>query len=53
MRVRIPSIEYGSEVWESNMGQSNALESVVLGGAKKILGCSSKTVMRQLEGTLA
>ena len=29
------SIEYGSEVWESNKGQTNALESVVLGGAKK------------------
>ena len=36
-----PSIEYGSEVWESNKGQINALESVVLGGGKKILGCSS------------
>ena len=30
-----PSIEYGSEVWESNKGQTNALESVVLGGGKK------------------
>ena len=38
-----PSIEYGSEVWESSKGQTNALESVVLGGAKNILGCSSKT----------
>ena len=38
-----PSIEYGSEVWESCKGQTNALESAVLGGAKKILGCSSKT----------
>ena len=26
-----PSIEYGSEVLESNKGQTNALESVVLG----------------------
>ena len=48
-----PSLEYGSEVWESNKGQTNALESVVLGGAKKILGCSSKTCMKQLEGTWA
>ena len=38
-----PSIEYGSEVWESNEGQTNALESVVLGRGKKILRCSSKT----------
>ena len=30
-----------SEVWESNKG--HALESVVLGGAKRNLGCSSKT----------
>ena len=26
---------------ECNKGQANALESVILGGAKKILGCSS------------
>ena len=38
-----PSIEYGSEVWESNKGLTNALESVVWGEPKKILGCSSKT----------
>ena len=37
-----PSMEYGSEVREGNKGQTNALESVVLGGTKKILGCSSK-----------
>ena len=24
-----PSIEYGSEVWEGNKGQTNALESVI------------------------
>ena len=45
-----PSLEYGSEVWESNKGQTNALESIVLGGAKKIL---LKPVMRELEGTWA
>ena len=33
-----PSIECGSEVWEGNKGQTNALESVVLGEAKKSLG---------------
>ena len=26
-----PSIEYGSEVWEGNKGQTKALESVILG----------------------
>ena len=35
------SLEYGNEVWECNKGQANALESIILGGAKKILGCSS------------
>ena len=48
-----PSIEYSSEVWESNKGQTNALESAVLGGAKKPLGALLKPVMRQLEGTWA
>ena len=32
-----PSIEYGSEVWEGNKSQARSL------GAKRILGCSSKT----------
>ena len=48
-----PSIEYGSEVWESNKSQTNALESVVLGEAKKSLGALLKPVMRQLEGAWA
>ena len=48
-----PSLEYGSAVWESNKGQTNALESVVFGGAKKSLGALLKPVMRQLEGTWA
>ena len=43
-----PSLEYGNEVWECNKGQANALESIILGGAKKILGCSST---KPLEGT--
>ena len=37
-----PSIEYGSEVWEDNKSQADFLESIILGGAKWILGCSSK-----------
>ena len=38
-----PSIEYGSEVWEGNKSQAGSLESIILNGAKRILGCSSKT----------
>ena len=38
-----PSIEYGSAVWDCNKNQASALETIILGGAKKILGCSSKT----------
>ena len=38
-----PSLEYGSEVWEGNKSQAAALISVMLGGAKCIVGCSSKT----------
>ena len=37
-----PSLEYGNDVWECNKGQGNTLESIILGGAKKILGCSSR-----------
>ena len=48
-----PSIEYGSEVWEGNKSQAGSLESIILDGAKRILGCSSKTLMRQLEETWA
>ena len=35
-----PTLEYGSEVWEGNKAQAGSLESVLLGGAKRILGCS-------------
>ena len=38
-----PTLEYGSEVWEGNKAQAAALESVLIGGAKRILGCSSRT----------
>ena len=47
-----PSIEYGSEVWEGNQAQVNALESIILGGAKKILGCSSKTSNEAVRGDM-
>ena len=36
----------------NNKGQTNALESVVLGGAKKILGCSSKTCNEAVRGDM-
>ena len=38
-----PTLEYGSEVWEGNKAQAATLESVMKGGAKRILGCSSRT----------
>ena len=38
-----PNTEYGSEVWEGNKSQAGSLESIILDGAKRILGCSSKT----------
>ena len=31
-----------NEVWEGNKSQAAALKSVLLGGGKRILGCSSK-----------
>ena len=45
-----PTLEYGSEMWEANKTQAGALESVMLGGAKRILGCSSKTCNEAVGG---
>lgn len=47
-----PSLEYGSEVWEGNKCQVAAIESVILGGAKRILGCSSKTCSEAVRGDM-
>ena len=47
-----PSIEYGGEVWEGNKSQVDALESIILGGAKRILGCSSKTCIEAVRGDM-
>ena len=47
-----PSMEYGSEIWEGNKTNMNALESVILRGAKKILGCSSKTCNEAVRGDM-
>ena len=44
LSVFCPSLEYGSEVWEGNKSQVASLESM-LGGAKRVLGCSSKLLM--------
>ena len=40
-----PTLEYGSEVWEANDSQATVLESVMLGGAKCITRCSSRTFL--------
>ena len=47
-----PSIEYGSEVWEGNKSQARSLESIILDGAKRILGCSSKTCNEAVRGDM-
>ena len=47
-----PSIEYGSEVWEGNKSQAGSLESIILEGAKRILGCSSKTCNEAVRGDM-
>ena len=47
-----PSIEYGSEVWECNKSQARSLESIILDGAKRILGCSSKTCNEAVRGDM-
>ena len=44
-----PSIEYGGG---SNKSQVDALESIILGGAKRILGCSSKTCNEAVRGDM-
>ena len=47
-----PTLEYGSEVWEGNKAQAAALESVMIGGAKRILGCSSRTCNEAVKGDM-
>ena len=47
-----PTLEYGSGVWEGSKCQTAALESVMLGGAKRILGCSSKTCNEAVRGDM-
>ena len=47
-----PSIEYGSEVWEGNKSQAGSLESIILDGAKRIFGCSSKPCNEAVRGDM-
>ena len=47
-----PSIEYGSEVWEGNKSQARSLESIILDGAKRILGYPSKTCNEAVRGDM-
>ena len=47
-----PSLDYGSEIWDCNKSQAGALESILLWGAKKILGCSSKTCNEAVWGDM-
>ena len=46
------SKEYGREIWEGNKGQVARLESIILGGAKRILGCSFKTCNEAVRGDM-
>ena len=46
------TLEYGSEVWEGNKAQAAALESVMIGGAKCIVGCSSRTCNEAVRGDM-
>ena len=47
-----PTLEYGSEVWKGNKAQAAALESVMIGGAKSTLGCSSRTCNEAVRGDM-
>ena len=47
-----PTLGCGSEVREANKAQAATLESVVLGGAKHILGCSSRTCTEAVRGNM-
>ena len=47
-----PTTEYRGEVWEGNKSQVDASESIILGGAKRILGCSSNTCNEAIRGDM-
>ena len=52
LSVVTPSLENGNEVWKGNKSQAAALESVLLGGGNRIIGCSSKTFSEAVRGDL-
>ena len=39
-------------MWEGIKAQATALESVMIGGAKRILGCSSRTCIEGVRGDM-
>ena len=39
-------------MWEGKKAQATALESVMIGGAKRILGCSSRTCIKAVRGDM-
>ena len=47
-----PSIEYGRKVWERDKGQAGSFESIILDGAKQILGYFSKTCNEAVRGDM-
>ena len=48
-----PSIDMEVRCGKGNKSQAGSLESIILNGVKRILGCFSKTCIRQLEVTWA
>ena len=52
LSVLRPSLKYSSEAWEGNKSQAASLESIMLGGAKRVLGCSSKTSNEAIWGDM-
>ena len=47
-----PTLQYGSEVCDGYKTQAATLESVMLGGAKCILGCSLETYNEAVRGDM-
>ena len=39
-------------MWEGNKSQAGSVESIILDGAKRILGCSSKTCNEAVRGDM-
>ena len=46
-----PTLDYGSEVWEGN--KRHAGSCIMLGGAKRILGCFSKSCNEVVRGDMS